>query len=245
MTYETQNGNFRLTNLTDEPQDYLAAREKLRVAEVELMQQRERVAAMRRALPKGAVVKDYEFLEGPRNLDAGDAPLRTVKLSELFTSPERPLIIYQLMYGKKNVKPCPMCTMWVDGINGIAHHVGQRADLVIIAAADPVAWRAWARERGWRNVRIVSAGDSTFKWDFGGENKEGGQDSTLNVFTKDADGTIRHFYTAHPTMATDIQERGIDPYTPVYNLLDVTPEGRGDWYASLSYGAATGAGAGK
>lgn len=238
MTYETQNGNFRLTNLADEPQDYLAAREKLRLAEVELMQQRERVAAMRRALPKGAKVKDYEFLEGPRDLDAGDTPVRNVKLSELFTSSDRPLIIYQLMYGKKNTKPCPMCTMWVDGINGIAHHVGQRADLVIVAAADPVAWRAWARERGWRNVRIVSAGDSTFKWDFGGENKEGGQDSTLNVFTKDADGTIRHFYTAHPTMSPDIKERGVDPYTPVYNLLDVTPQGRGDWYASLAYGAA-------
>jgi predicted dithiol-disulfide oxidoreductase (DUF899 family) len=238
MTYETQNGTFRLTNLTDEPQDYLAAREKLRVAEVELMHQRERVAAMRRELPKGAKVKDYEFLEGPRDLDAGDTPVSTVKLSELFTSPDRPLIIYQLMYGKKNTKPCPMCTMWVDGINGIAHHVGQRADLVIIAAADPKAWRAWARERGWRNVRLVSAGDSTFKWDFGGENKEGGQDSTLNVFTKDADGTIRHFYTAHPTMAPDIKERGVDPFTPVYNLLDVTPQGRGDWYASLAYGAA-------
>jgi predicted dithiol-disulfide oxidoreductase (DUF899 family) len=242
MTYETQNGNFRLTNLTDEPQDYLAAREKLRVAEVELMQQRERVAAMRRALPKGAVVKDYEFLEGPRDLDAGDSPVRTVKLSDLFTSSDRPLIIYQLMYGKKNTKPCPMCTMWVDGINGAAHHVRQRADLVIVAAAEPPTWRAWARERGWRNLRLVSAGDSTFKWDFGGENKEGGQDSTLNVFRKDADGTIRHFYTAHPTMAADIQERGIDLYTPVYNLLDVTPQGRGNWYASLAYGAAAGAG---
>jgi predicted dithiol-disulfide oxidoreductase (DUF899 family) len=240
MTYETQNGIFRLTNLPDEPQDYLAAREKLRQAEVELMQQGERVAAMRRTLPKGAVVKHYEFLEGPRDLDAGDSPVRKVKLSELFTSHERPLIIYQLMYGKKNTKPCPMCTMWVDGINGVAHHITQNADLVIIAAAEPVAWRAHARSRGWRNLRLVSAGDNTFKWDFGGENKEGGQDSTLNVFTKDADGTIRHFYTAHPTMAADIKERGVDLYTPVYNLLDVTPKGRGDWYASLAYGASAG-----
>ncbi len=176
MTYEIQNGNFRLTNLAEEPQEYLAAREKLRLAEVELMQQSERVAAMRRALPKGAVVKDYEFLEGPRDLDAGDAPLRTVKLSELFTSRERPLIIYQLMYGKKNAKPCPMCTMWVDGINGVAHHVAQNADLAIVAAAEPMAWRKYARERGWRNLRLLSAGDSTFKWDFGGEYKDGGQD---------------------------------------------------------------------
>jgi hypothetical protein len=29
-------------------------------------------------------------------------------------------------------------------------------------------------------------------------------------FTRDSDGTLRHFYSAHPRMAGDIQERGID-----------------------------------
>ncbi|MGD0307242.1 MAG: DUF899 family protein, partial [Candidatus Acidiferrales bacterium] len=122
-------GRLRLTNLAEEPADYLAAREQLRAAEVELMKQREHVAAMRRALPKGAVVKDYEFLEGPRNLHAGDTPVRKVMLSELFTAPTRPLVIYQFMYGKLNAKPCPMCTMWIDGINGVAQHIAQNIDL--------------------------------------------------------------------------------------------------------------------
>ena len=54
---------------------------------------------------------------------------------------------------------------------------------------------------------------------------------------KDADGTLRHFYTAHPRMAEDIKERGIDLLTPVYNALDLTPQGRGNWYAKLDYGA--------
>ncbi len=36
-------------------------------------------------------------------------------------------------------------------------------------------------------------------------------------------------------MAEDVKERGIDLLTPVYNLLDLTPEGRGDWYAQLTY----------
>ena len=30
-------------------------------------------------------------------------------------------------------------------------------------------------------------------------------------------------------------ERGIDLLTPVYNMLDLTPQGRGNWYASLQY----------
>ena len=36
-------------------------------------------------------------------------------------------------------------------------------------------------------------------------------------------------------MAGDIKERGIDLLTPVYNVLDLTSEGRDDWYAKLTY----------
>jgi hypothetical protein len=36
-----------------------------------------------------APLKDYEFKEGPGDLDAGDSPIRTVRLSELFTIPGR------------------------------------------------------------------------------------------------------------------------------------------------------------
>ena len=58
----------------------------------------------------------------------------------------------------------------------------------------------------------------------------------MSVFTKESDGTLRHFYSAHPAMGVDIRERGIDLLTPVYNILDLTPQGRGNWYASLGYG---------
>jgi predicted dithiol-disulfide oxidoreductase (DUF899 family) len=237
MKYETIDGTFRQTNLKNEPADYLAKREELRLAEIELMKQRERVAEMRRALPQGAAIPDYEFLEGPRALDAGDTPIRKVKISELFSAPERPLVIYQLMFGKKQTKPCPMCTMWIDGYNGVAQHITQNMDFAIVAAAEPTLLREFARERRWQNLRLLSAGESTFKYDLGGENQDGGQDSSLNVFTKDAEGTVRHFYTQHPRLAQDVNERGIDLFTPVYNLMDVTPRGRGQWYASLGYGS--------
>jgi predicted dithiol-disulfide oxidoreductase (DUF899 family) len=35
-------------------------------------------------------------------------------------------------------------------------------------------------------------------------------------------------------MADDINQRGIDLLTPVYNMLDLTPGGRGDLLASLA-----------
>lgn len=237
MAIETINGTLQLTRLTNESPDYVARRDELRLAEIELMRQRERVAAMRRQLPPGAVVQDYRFQEGPPNLDAGDTPITTVRLSELFTGPGRPVVIYHLMYGKRQTSPCPMCTMWIDGYNGIARHLAPHVDFAIVAAADPAMLRQHARTREWRHLRLLSSVDGTFKYDLRSEDADGAQDSTISVFTRDRDGTLRHSYSAHPWMAADVKERGIDLLTPVYNMLDLTPHGRGNWYAQLSYGA--------
>jgi len=227
---------FRQTNLPNESDEYLAKREELRLAEIDLMRQRERVAELRRRLPPGAPIQDYEFEEGPTSLTAGDMPVRTVRLSELFSAPGRPVVVYHFMYGKKQAKPCPMCTMWIDGWNGVAHHLARNVDVVIAAAAEPAALRAYARTRGWNNLRLLSCGATTFKYDLGSEDHEGGQDSTVSVFTKDKDGGLRHFYTARPRMAKDIDQRGVDLLCAVYNILDLTPQGRGAWFASLDYG---------
>jgi predicted dithiol-disulfide oxidoreductase (DUF899 family) len=236
MTHEFIKNTYRQTNLTNASEEYLARREELRLEEVQLMQHRESVAALRRALPQGPALQDYEFLEGPRDLDAGDNSIRTVKLSELFTAPNRPLVIYHLMYGKRQTKPCPMCTMWIDGAHGVAQHLAQNIDFAVVAAADLSALHSHARARGWNNIRLLSAGLSTFKYDLGSEDADGEQDSSISVFTRDGDNTVRHFYTAHPRMAPEIKERGIDLLAPVWNFMDLTPQGRGDWYASLAYG---------
>jgi predicted dithiol-disulfide oxidoreductase (DUF899 family) len=236
MVHTIVDGTYRQTNLTNESTEYLAKREELRLAEIELMRQRERVADLRRHLPKGAPIQNYEFEEGPRVLAKGDLPARTTRLSELFTHPNRSLVIYQFMYGKKQTEPCPMCTAWLDGANGIAHHLAQNLDFVVVAAADLSALRAHARTRGWDKLRLLSAGKNSFKYDLGSEDQDGEQDSTISVFTRDADGTLRHFYSVHPRMAPDIEERGIDLLSPLWHFMDLTPQGRGDWSASLSYG---------
>jgi predicted dithiol-disulfide oxidoreductase (DUF899 family) len=226
---------MQMTRLRNESSDYVAAREQLRLAEIELMRHREQVAAMRRELPAGPIVEDYVFEEGPASLDDGDAPVQRIRLSQLFSGPGRPLIIYQLMYGKLQTTPCPMCTLWIDGFNGIAHHLTQNVDFAIAAAADIPALRAHARARGWHNLRLLSCGASTFKFDLASEDAAGEQDSTISVFTRDATGSVHHAYTAHPRMADDIDQRGIDLLNPVWNLMDLTPQGRGDWYAELTY----------
>lgn len=236
MVGKTIDGSYRQTNLPNESQEYLTKREELRMAEIELRNIREKVAALRRQLPPGAIIENYQFLEGPVSLDQGDAPANRVRLGELFSAPERALVIYHFMYGKKQTTACPMCTAWIDGYNGIAHHLAQNVDFAVVAAADLPTLREYARNRNWNNLRLLSAGESSFKYDLGSEDSEGHQDSTISVFTQDKDGTLRHFYSGHPWLAEDIRERGIDEMSPIWNVLDLTPQGRGSWYASLNYG---------
>jgi predicted dithiol-disulfide oxidoreductase (DUF899 family) len=116
----------------------------------------------------------------------------------------------------------------------VAHHLAQNLDFAVVAAADVPTLRSHARARGWDKLRLLSTGNSTFKYDLGSEDREGVQDSTVSVFTRE--GTVRHFYTAHPRMAPDILERGIDLLAPIWHFMDLTPQGRGNWYANLAYG---------
>lgn len=235
MSLDNLDNGLLQTRLAESP-EYLAKCEELRLAEIESMKMRERVAELRRELPQGTAVRDYVFLEGPGDLRDGDTPVRKVRLSELFTAGSRPLVLYHFMFGKQQKNPCPMCTMAIDGFNGVAHHLAENVDLAVVAAADPKSLRAHARRRGWNNLRLLSADEgSTFKYDLGSEDREGNQDSSISVFTRDPDNTVRHFYSGHPRLAPDIRERGQDLLVAVYNVLDLTPGGRGQWYASFDY----------
>ena len=211
-----------------ESDEYRRQREELRVAELELIDHAERVAALRRTLPADTVVEDYQFVD----VASGDR----VRLSQLFSAPDRPLILYHFMYGKAKTDPCPLCTMWIDGYNAAAPHLTQNADLVVVAAADPAAIAAHATSRGWTKLRMLSAGDSTFKYDLGSEDADGTQIESVSVFTLGDDGSVRHVYSKGAQMADDRRERGIDLLTPVWHLLDLTPNGRPpDWYPMLDY----------
>jgi predicted dithiol-disulfide oxidoreductase (DUF899 family) len=84
-------------------------------------------------------------------------------------------------------------------------------------------------------LRLLSYGANTFKYDLRSEDREGSQNSTVSVFTRDSKGALRHCYSAHPSMAEDINQRGLDLLCPVYNVLDLTPQGRDNCYASFDY----------
>jgi predicted dithiol-disulfide oxidoreductase (DUF899 family) len=217
---------MNLTRL-QESDDYRRQREELRLAELDLSDHIERVAALRRNLPADTVVDDYQLVD----VATGER----VRLSQLFSAPDRPLILYHFMYGKAQADPCPLCTMWIDGYNAAAPHVTQNVDFAVVAAAEPEAIKAHAAKRGWNNLRLLSAGDTTFKYDLGSEEPDGTQTEWVSVFTRGSDGRVRHIYSKGAEMADDRRERGIDLLTPVWHLLDLTPNGRPDWYPSLDY----------
>src|SRR6516225_9155538 len=111
--------------LAAESENYRRARAELLEAEIALRDHCEQVAELRRKLPLDTPVPDYVFEEGPAELET-IGPFTKVRLSGLFADPAKPLVVYQYMYGGAQVKPCPMCTLWIDGFNGVTHHLQQR-----------------------------------------------------------------------------------------------------------------------
>ena len=203
--------------------EYSAAREKLLEAEFGLREQVERVAALRRSLPAGPEVPDYEFLDGAKH----------VRLSELFADGKPYLLLYHVMYWQDDDEFCPMCSMWIDGIDGIAHHVSQRANIVAASLAPMEKLQAWAKHRKWQRIRVLADADPRLARDTGAENAEGQPQPTVLVFEKSADG-IRHVYTSHAEYPNGLN-RGLDLLCPTWHLFDLLASGRGDFNAGNNY----------
>lgn len=210
---------------------YREARDRLLAAEIELRRHIEEVAALRRALPPGAQVpQDYEFEQ-----DGG----REVRLSQLFAPGKNSLLVYSFMYGPQMEAACPMCTAFLDSLDGAAPHVQQRTNLVVVAKSPIERIRAYARERGWRNLRLLSSSGNSYNRDYHGESADGREMPSMNVFVR-REGEVRHFW--HSELLYGPVEEGqnmrhMDLAWPLWNLLDMTPEGRGsDWYPKLVYG---------
>ena len=89
-----------------------------------------------------------------------------------------------------------------------------------------------------RRLRLLSSAGTTYNRDYRAETADGAQQPMLNVFHRDGD-TIRHFWGSELFYAP--ADPGQDPrhvgtLEPLWNLFDLTPEGRGtDWYEQRSY----------
>jgi predicted dithiol-disulfide oxidoreductase (DUF899 family) len=235
-----------------ESAEYRAARDLLLAQEIELRRATEAVAAARRDLPPGgAAPEDYVF-QGA----GADGTPADVRLSELFSPGKDSLVIYNFMFPrdpgderpgspagqtkllKLKESPCPSCVALLDQLDGAAEHASQQINLAVVAKSPLPRVLAFAAERGWRQLRLLSSLGNTYNRDYLGETAEGDQRPMLNVFRREGE-TIRHFWASELFYAPT--EPGQDPrhvstLEPVWNLFDLTPDGRpSDWDEQLSY----------
>ncbi|MDX8456194.1 DUF899 family protein [Mesorhizobium sp. VK9D] len=243
----------------NESAKYRTAREKLLRKEVELRRAMEAVAEARRALPPGGLVlQDYVF----DALDDDGKPSK-VRLSELFAPGKDSLILYQMMFPRhpqetrevaasgetaklaRQDQPCPSCTALLDQFDGaIGHLEAAGFNFAVVAKTALDNMMALGRDRGWKNMRLVSSAGNGFKRDYNSETADGAQIPLLSVFHRDGDG-IRHFWSSELDFAP--AEPGQDPRAIgtceiLWNLMDFTPEGRPNWDEQLQYaGQAAGA----
>jgi predicted dithiol-disulfide oxidoreductase (DUF899 family) len=92
-------------------------------------------------------------------------------------------------------------------------------------------------ERGWRHLRVLSSANNTYNRDYHGETADGIQRPMLNVFHRDRDG-IRHFWGTELLYAASDhgqEPRHVGTLEPLWNLFDLTPEGRPDWHEQFTY----------
>jgi predicted dithiol-disulfide oxidoreductase (DUF899 family) len=221
-----------------ESAEYRAARDLLLQQEIELRRAMEDVAAARRALPPGGPIpEDYVFHgEGPAD----------VRLSDLFAPGKDSLAIYSFMFPRDPNDdrpgppdgPCASCTALLDQLEGVVDHATQLINFAVVAKSPLPPVLAFARERGWRRLRLLSSADNTYNRDYRAETPEGHQRPMLNVFHRDGD-TIRHFWGSELFYAPtdpDQDPRHVGTLEPFWNLLDLTREGRPvDFDEQISY----------
>jgi predicted dithiol-disulfide oxidoreductase (DUF899 family) len=226
-----------------ESEEYRRARNILLAEERQLRSQIERVAAQRRALPPGGPLKtDYRFVgaQGP------------VRLSSLFAGGKDTLVIYSFMYGPERERPCPGCTHFLDALDGQVSHIDQRLNFVIVAKSPIDRLLAFARERGWKELHLFSTDGNTYDRDYFGDSHAlskamrlqqefaDGREwdmPMLNVFRRENDA-IRHTWGSellYVPPEPGQEYRHNDLLDPLWNLLDVTPAGRGGFHPKLSY----------
>ncbi len=215
---------------------YRSARARLMEQETELRRLTESVATSRRALPSGGVVPENYVFDG----EGPDGTTTPVTLTDLFAPEKDTLFIYNMMFPRSPDEdlPCPSCTQFLDAFDGVAEHAAQRINVAIVVKTTLPRVLAHAQRRGWRRMRFLSSANNTYNRDYHGETPEGHQRPMLNVFHRDGEA-IRHFWGSEVFYAPT--EPGQDPrhvgtLEPVWNLFDLTREGRGtDWDEQLSY----------
>ena len=193
--------------------------------------------------------EDYVFQAQARSGEPAD-----VRFSELFASVKDSLVIYSMMFPRLDdddrlgprggqtallplaESPCPSCTAFLDQLDGAAEHVSQRVNLAVVGKAPIGRITAFAEERGWRRLRLLSRLATPITATTG--RRPGRRPATNAERVPPRRLRNRHFWGSELFYAPEDPEQ--DPHVgtlePLWNLFDLTPEGRGtDWFEQMNY----------
>ena len=208
-------------------EDWLAASRALLEQEKAWTRERDRLSALRRALPWVRVDKPYSFLgeQGP------------VTLAQLFDGRSQ-LIVYHFMFGPDWTEGCPGCSLLCDQVDGARQHFEHNDVSWVAVSRGPLdRLQAYRRRMGW-NFRWVSSAGSDFNFDYQVSYPAGTRDAGVDynlthipdpgvdelpgvsVFHRDDSGAIFHSYSSFA--------RGGEMFLPVYAWLDIVPKGRNE-----------------
>ena len=206
---------------------WVAERKTLLAREKELTRLHDQIARERRALPWVRIEKNYVF----------DGPDGRRTLADLFKG-RRQLVVQHFMFAPGWEQGCQSCSFMADHIDGAKVHLEQRdVTLLVVSRAPLVAIERFRWRMGWQ-FKWVSSHGSDFNHDFGvtftpDERAKGEvyynfgmqafpqeEAPGISVFYKDDAGEVFHTYSTYG--------RGVEVMMGAYNLLDLTPQGRGE-----------------
>ena len=214
----------------NESTSYRQARNALLEEEMELRRHIERVAQQRRALPKGGEVPEDYVFEGRRR--AAD---RTHQALGAVRAGKDTLAIYSFMFGPERAEPCSGCTHFLDALDGAALHAAQRINFVVVAKSPLKRLLDLAKQRGWQHLRLLSTAGNTYDRDYFGNStalSEAMRDQQefkageewdmpiLNVFRREEDGTIRHFWGSELLVRAGRARPGVSPQRPAESAVE-------------------------
>lgn len=181
--------------------------EKIHELRLQMMDIREKIAALQKVLPKEAV-SDYKF----ENDDG------SVTLSSLFGDKHSLFVVHNMGIA------CSYCMLWADGFNGIATHLKSHSAFVISSPDSVEAQLAYRAERGW-NFPMVSVANNSFAKDMGFRNDDGYLPG-VSVFERDGENIVR--------AGSSMFGPG-DDFCSIWHLFDLLPDGSDGWQPKRRY----------
>jgi predicted dithiol-disulfide oxidoreductase (DUF899 family) len=207
--------------------EWLVERKKLLTRERELTRHRDEIAALRRALPWVRIDKAYVF----------ETPEGKRTLAQLFDGRSQ-LLVQHFMLGPGWEEGCASCSYMADHSDGMNVHLANRDTTLIAVSRAPLAEiERFHRRMGWQ-FPWVSSNGSDFNYDFAvsftpeqvaagevhynyGTSPHAYEELPgISVFVKNEAGQVFHSYSTYA--------RGVEVMMGTYNMLDLTPKGRGE-----------------